>query len=349
MPITCWPCNHRSHRQRRGRYACWAAISWRALERGWVFGGPVGVAIVDAVKLAKDNKRSYEQLEARCRLLAGRMAAETEAQQRARAELYDVALVPFQEVFSRLKNVDLAELAEIDLLVGGELPDVELRRLRISVVQSLGALAAGAVAGAGAGGATFAAVGALATASTGTAISGLSGAAATSATLAWLGGGPIAAGGGGVAAGTTVLAGIVAAPVVIAVGGVLEWQGRRARTGQRETAAQIAEAAADFGRAQAQAALVRRRSRQVRDILKDLRVAMTVRLPLLDTLVTANPDYVTYTIEQRQRVAQLVGVASTAVTVMSTPIAGEDGTVDVQVRQVVLNAKQRLLALPRPA
>lgn len=47
-----------------------------------------------------------------------------------------------------------------------------------------------------------------ATASTGTAISSLSGAAAWNATLAWLGGGSLAAGGGGMAAGATVLASI---------------------------------------------------------------------------------------------------------------------------------------------
>ncbi len=49
---------------------------------------------------------------------------------------------------------------------------------------------------------------ALGAASTGTAISSLSGVAATNATLAWLGGGSIAAGGGGIAAGTAVLTGI---------------------------------------------------------------------------------------------------------------------------------------------
>lgn len=45
-------------------------------------------------------------------------------------------------------------------------------------------------------------------ASTGTAISTLSGAAATKATLAWFGGGSLAAGGFGVAGGGIVLAGI---------------------------------------------------------------------------------------------------------------------------------------------
>ena len=53
------------------------------------------------------------------------------------------------------------------------------------------------------------------TASTGTAIATLSGAAAHNATLAWFGGGALAAGGGGMAAGTVTLGVIFLAPVVI--------------------------------------------------------------------------------------------------------------------------------------
>jgi len=52
------------------------------------------------------------------------------------------------------------------------------------------------------------------TASTGTAISTLGGAAASNATLAWLGGGALAAGGAGMAGGTLVLGSIALAPVV---------------------------------------------------------------------------------------------------------------------------------------
>ena len=55
------------------------------------------------------------------------------------------------------------------------------------------------------------------TAGTGTAIASLSGAAATNATLAWIGGGTLAAGGGGVAAGATIMTGGVAL-IVIGVG-----------------------------------------------------------------------------------------------------------------------------------
>ena len=56
---------------------------------------------------------------------------------------------------------------------------------------------------------------ALGTASTGAAIGGLTGVAATNATLAWLGGGALAAGGGGMALGSMVLGGIIAGPALL--------------------------------------------------------------------------------------------------------------------------------------
>lgn len=78
------------------------------------------------------------------------------------------------------------------------------------------ASAFGLAALAGTSSAVTGAVGALASASTGTAISTLSGAAATNATLAWLGGGSLAAGGGGMAAGGVVLATITASATGVA-------------------------------------------------------------------------------------------------------------------------------------
>lgn len=60
----------------------------------------------------------------------------------------------------------------------------------------------------------WALVSAIGTASTGTAIGTLSGVAATNATLAWFGGGALAAGGAGMSGGMLVLGGIVAAPII---------------------------------------------------------------------------------------------------------------------------------------
>ncbi len=65
---------------------------------------------------------------------------------------------------------------------------------------------------------TWALVGTLGSASTGTAIATLSGAAATNATLAWLGGGALAAGGGGMVVGALVLGGVVLLPAMAIMG-----------------------------------------------------------------------------------------------------------------------------------
>lgn len=95
---------------------------------------------------------------------------------------------------------------------------------RIENVISIGDAAMSATKGVASGVGTalgsWALVGAYGTASTGTAISALGGAAATNATLAWFGGGSIAAGGGGMAAGSLTLGGIVAIPA-LAVAGIL--------------------------------------------------------------------------------------------------------------------------------
>lgn len=56
------------------------------------------------------------------------------------------------------------------------------------------------------------------------------GAAAWNATLAWLGGGSLAAGGGGMALGTIVLGGIAVAPALMIGGFVLSGQGEKALT-----------------------------------------------------------------------------------------------------------------------
>lgn len=73
---------------------------------------------------------------------------------------------------------------------------------------------AGSIAGGSLAVGSWALVTALGSASTGAAISGLSGVAATNATLAWFGGGALAAGGAGMAGGAAVLGGLFAIPLV---------------------------------------------------------------------------------------------------------------------------------------
>jgi outer membrane murein-binding lipoprotein Lpp len=79
-----------------------------------------------------------------------------------------------------------------------------------SVYAAAGGLGAGSAAAVG----SWSLVALVGSASTGTTIGTLSGAAATNATLAWFGGGALAAGGAGMAGGMLVLGGLACAPAI---------------------------------------------------------------------------------------------------------------------------------------
>ena len=167
----------------------------------------------DAQEIFDKAKRSLEecQEETQSRL---------ESLGRQKALLFEEALIPFVETYSRIKNVDFEDTNILDdniQITSGEI--LEIRDAAIHMKEVVGGAAGALGSGALVGLAAYGSVG-LASASTGTAIAGLSGAAATNATLAWLGGGSLAAGGLGIAGGTAVLGGIVAAPVLL-VGGLM--------------------------------------------------------------------------------------------------------------------------------
>jgi hypothetical protein len=118
----------------------------------------------------------------------------------------------------------------------------ELPAMKNEVKQARGWIKGG-IAGAGAAvaapQAALMGVSAFATASTGTAISALTGAAATNATLAWLGGGSLAAGGGGMAAGTAVLGLVAAAPAAFIGGITVAVIGSKQKTSAKQYAAEV--------------------------------------------------------------------------------------------------------------
>ena len=102
----------------------------------------------------------------------------------------------------------------------------------------IGAVSSGILAGIGAGGLATQ----IGVASTGTAIGSLSGAAAANATLAWLGGGSLAAGGMGVTGGTAILGGAIAGPVIAVMGFSAAKKSEKALTDAFSKEAEILEA-----------------------------------------------------------------------------------------------------------
>lgn len=317
----------------------------------------MGIAIVDAVQLAKLNRAAQEALAQRQKQLHLGSATETALLEEARRAAQNDALVPFRDSFARLHNVSLAELAAFDALpsgaipeaqASGAIPETQVQSVRVGAAGVLGALLGGTATGAAAGAGTFAAVGAMAAASTGTAISTLSGAAATSATLAWLGGGTLAAGGGGVAVGTAVVTGVVAAPVVLVMAGFIEYKGRQQRRQQRETAEQLATAETEMVLIEERTAGVIERSREIRDVLVVLARELQDRLPPLDLLIAGNPDYATYNSSERRMVAATVGLATSLVTVLSARFVDDQGAV-TDLSALVLDDARHRLTLLQPA
>ena len=142
-----------------------------------------------------------------------------EARQNTNNELARLGKLKIDIFSNQIKHVvDVVEKSKAKLQGFNEAVIVEqIPQLANIVTNSLElekGLASGLASGVLVGMGAYGSVGMLATASTGTAISTLSGAAATNATLAWLGGGSLAAGGFGMAGGTLVLGGIVTAPAL---------------------------------------------------------------------------------------------------------------------------------------
>ena len=178
-----------------------------------------GYEAYDSRKKAKEAKE-----------LADRMVANIEEENRRRREESNRVLSDFGKTKLELLKTCLSPFLGYLKVMGNNYKDKEyefggkinLDKLDIDTLESIemNASTAGKIAMASTGVAaalcgivpytTTSAVMAFGAASTGTAISSLSGAAATNATLAWLGGGSLAAGGGGMAAGTAVLGTITA-------------------------------------------------------------------------------------------------------------------------------------------
>ena len=138
---------------------------------------------------------------------------------RLQVHIINTSFVRFEEFNDELDLNNQVSIGKV--LDSGSLD--KLRKVRqelLNISTAVGGLLAAGGSGALAGFGAFGGAGLLATASTGTAISSLSGVAATNATLAWFGGGSLAAGRLGMAGGTMVIGGVVAAPIIAVAGAI---------------------------------------------------------------------------------------------------------------------------------
>ena len=147
-------------------------------------------------KLCKETRRYKEKIDANVSAIGAALTAVhpvlTKCERVLKTSVSDRGSIKFSHTVETISNVEQFQ-TDYNAAIG---------------------IGAGTVAGGSLAVGSWALVGALGSASTGAAISGLSGVAATNATLAWFGGGALAAGGAGVSGGMAVLGGIVAVPLV---------------------------------------------------------------------------------------------------------------------------------------
>lgn len=235
----------------------------------------------------------------------------------------------FLETFTKIKNVDFQNSEGLDELKKLHIDEHNFVELK-SMVNFAGSLAGGAAAGTIGGAlAAFGAYGAaqaLACASTGTAIASLSGAAATNATLAFFGGGSLAAGGLGMAGGTAVLGGIIAGPALMVMGFVADHTAKKELEKARTNQAEAIEIAAQLEIASSQCAAIRRRTYMFYNLLARLD---SYFLPLIfkmeDILQAEGDDYRKYNSESKKTIASAASIAISIKSVLDTSLLTDDG------------------------
>ena len=235
----------------------------------------------------------------------------------------------FLDTFTKLKNVDFKETEGLSELSKMRIDEKEFDELK-SMVNFAASLTGGAVAGT-AGGAlvafgAYGAAQALACASTGTAIASLSGAAATNATLAFFGGGSIAAGGLGMAGGTAVLGGLVAGPALLVLGLVAGRTADKELDKARTNRAEAMQIASQLETSIMQCEATRGRTYLFYNLIARLDARF---LPLVfemeDNFSKQGDDFSSYDDEAKRIVASCAGVAVAIKTVLDTPMLTDDG------------------------
>ena len=250
----------------------------------------------------------------------------------------------FLDTFTQLKNVDFREtegLNELSKLHIDEKDFIELKNLVNFAVSLAGGGVAGTAGGALAAFGAYGAAQALACASTGTAISALSGAAATNATLAFFGGGSLAAGGLGMAGGTAVLGGLVAGPALLVMGFVAGSAAKKrlekAQTNQLE-AIQLAEELDTYSK---QCEAIRRRTYMFYNLLARLD---SYFLPLIykmeDIVKNEGYDYSTFSARSKKCIALCVSIAVSIKSVLDTQLLTEDGLLTDESNGIAISAEE---------
>jgi len=298
---------------------------------------------VDQSQAKKLNDNSNTRMDhAALRLEQLRQRCSTSLQNLGEEKVYvlDGSMEKFLNLFRQLKNVDftdsvgLMELSKLHIDYKEFVKIGEISSFSQSLVQGAGTgVAGGALTAFGAYGAATA----LASASTGTAIATLQGVAATNATLAWFGGGSLAAGGAGIAGGTAVLGGIVAGPALLVMGIIVGAKSGQNLENAKANAAKTNEICEQLENGAVQCIAIRRRTNMFYNLLIRLDAYLMPLVYEMEQIIRKEGnDYSGFSVESKKVIACAASAAVTVKTVIDTPILSADGCLTEECERVAV-------------
>lgn len=311
-----------------------AAASTAAATTGVVSGAKAIKKNKDAKVVNENAQEIYQRAEAQVDVARKKSQKSLEDLGQRKLNVLNGSITHFLSVFEKIHSVRLKESTGIN-----ELKKLHLDQQDIEEMQKMSLMASsvlgGLVGGTGAGAlAAFGAYGAtmtFASASTGTAIASLSGVSATNATLAFLGGGALAAGGGGMALGSAVLGGALAGPAIAVLGIVMNASASKNLDNAYSNAAKAKEFAEGCKTIETLCNAISARAGLFTSLVSKLDIIFNWMIEQLETVVqTYGTDYSEYPEDAQSMVAMTLSVAGAIKKVLDTPILDEDGNVTVQ-------------------
>ena len=313
-----------------------------AAATGLAGAGKTVKAVVDNTNANKINTAANEGVDnARKRLEQQRGAVAQSLEKLGEEKLQILAgtVTSFVSAFEKIKNIDFTSsvgLEELEKLHIDQKDFEELKELGNFAIQVAGGVTAGAAGGALTAIGAYGAAQTFAAASTGTAIASLSGAAATHATLAFFGGGSLAAGGLGMAGGMMVLGGLVAGPALLVMGLITGAKSQEKLDQALINKAQAEEIMEALHVASDQCSAIRRRAYLFYSLLAHLD---TYLLPLVwqmeDIIAKEGTDYRTYSPESKKVIMAAASNAGSVKAVLDVPILTDDGSLTEQSGEIV--------------
>lgn len=266
-------------------------------------------------------------------------------------QLLTTSINDFVVNFEKIKNINLKNSEGINELKNFNPNSESFKQLKNAsyeakqvAINGLAAVGSGALLAYGTYSVVMSGLGGLiVTATTGTAIGSLSGAAAVNATLAWLGGGALAAEGFGIMGGMVVLGGLVVGPALAIGGAIFASQARKALNdscSNYDKAKVFKAQAKNIGVA---LKAIYTRANQLTELLQNLDSYFVRYVSSMISIINKRGlDWQSYALSEQEEIYKCVQLAQTIKIVLDTSLLKQDGELEEATNRVLEDGNRYL-------